>query len=279
MILENFNLDTQYKNPQINCNNLKIFLCAHKPIKNYIPKDERYIIIAQTKDVDNSYNDNFHDIIDISDDEFTKNHNICWGEGCAMRYLYNHPELIPEYICFGHYRRIFLDFVGKEDYIPQYIKKYGAIIKKPFKHKKNLEAIYKDHPKEEAKVFLQSIIETIPNYWKSFQKLAEDKNQYACNIFAMKKEDFLEMCEICFKVLDHLDKKQGYTNNEDVFNKMVKISHREHLKHGILWQRRLQGFWLEWLTDLYYRYKFGVENCYISEAGIPDFGPIFTLNY
>lgn len=244
--------------------NIKIFLCAHKPIENNIPKDKRYIII----DVSGTVKDDFHEVIDISEDEFTKNHNVAYSEGCAMKWLYNHPEVIPDYICFGHYRRMFLKLVGKEDEIPEKVEEHGAIVKKPFHHYTNELGMYADHPADDTRAFIASVKEAAPRYWHTFERLLRDNKQYACNIFAMKKEDFLEMCEMCFKVLDHFDKKQGYTNNEDVYNKMVLNSEKIHLKRGVDWQKRLQGFWLEWLTDLYFRHKFKNRTLKLK-AGIP----------
>ena len=75
------------------------------------------------------------------------------------------------------------------------------------------------------------------------------------------------MCEMCFRVLDHFDRKQGYKNNEDVRLKMENNKYTNKMPYGFDWQVRLQGFLLEWLTELYYRHKFGIEKCYKSEAG------------
>ena len=258
------------ENPKINClrgDNIKIFLCAHRPIENYIPENDNYVIIAQNESV----KDDKHEVIYLTDDEFSKTHNVCYSEGTAMRYLYNHPELIPEYICFGHYRRYFTEFVGCERFIPQIIDSCGAIIKKPFDHTKdervyNQRGMYFDHPSDDINAFIESVKDMAPECERSFNELLNDHNQYACNCFAMKKEDFLEMCEMCFSVLDHFDEKQKYKNNEDVLNKMVKYEYIDSMPYGIEWQCRLQGFLLEWLTELFYRYKFGVEKCYKTEA-------------
>lgn len=245
----------------------KIFLCAHKPIQNYIPINDKYVII----DVSGTVKDTFHEVIDISQDEFVKEHNVCYSEGCAMRYLYNHPEIIPDYICFGHYRRYFSFLANREAKIPEIIDTFGAIIKRPFDHsiterKTNMGGMYYDHQPEDVHGFIESVREAAPEYWNTFMELLDDHFQYACNCFAMKKEHFLEMCEMCFRVLDHFDKKMGYKNNRDVFVSMINASHKRHLRFGINWQSRLQGFWLEWLTDLYYRQKFGVNKCLKLES-------------
>ena len=156
--------------------------------------------------------------------------------------------------------------------MPQIIDSAGAIIKVPFDHTKderiyNKRGMYFDHPHDDIDAFIDSVKEAAPEYWATFNELLNDHYQYPCNIFAMKKEHFLEMCEMCFRVLDHFDKKQGYRNNEDVIKKMENNEYSNKMPYGFDWQIRLQGFLLEWLTELYYRNKFGIENCYKSEAG------------
>lgn len=260
-----FSTDDCTKNDDI-----KIFLCAHKPIENYIPNSSKYVILAQNRSVV----DEKHEIIYMDDYDFAKTHSVCYSEGCAMRYLYDHPDIIPEYMAFGHYRRMFLQFAGTEKHYVKFIDMYGAIIKTPCNHynsayKSNMASMYYYHPKDDTKAFIKSVKEAAPEYWKTFTQLLIDTHQYQCNIFAMKKKHFLEMAEMCFRVLDHYDRKRGYKNNEDVYNKMVKDPFVKNHRLDVNWHSRLQGFWLEWLTELYYRQKFGVENCYITEAGIP----------
>ena len=288
-----FNLDSKdayaqhlYKNSWFKTNNnlnclssgdYKIFLCAHKKIENYIPKNKNYVIITQTKNVDNSYNDNFHNIIDISDDDFTKKHWRCYGEGCAMRYLWKHPDIIPEYIYFAHYRRLFEEFIGKEKFIPRYVNHYGAIINTPLNHIithkiNNRLAMYINHHKSDVDNYVMSVKTAALEYWESFNKLLFDHYQYTYNCFIMKKENFLEMCEMCFRVLDYFDKTYGYDNNDKVilkesieyYSNTNDCINKTQYDYNILQYSRLQGFFLEWLTELYYRHKFGINNCYKS---------------
>ena len=266
----------QYKNSwmpveETNClnnDNIKIFLCAHKPIENYIPENKKYVIL----DVSGTVKDNFHDVIDISKDEFIKEHNVCYSEGCAMYYLYKHPEIIPDYICFGHYRRYFMDFVNSEKFMPRVIDAHGAIVQTAFDHetsrrKTNIQGMYQDHQADDIDAFIESVKEAAPEYWDTFNDVLNSRYQLACNIFAMKKEHFLEMCEMCFKVLNCFDKKMNYKNNDDVLNKMKNLAKYKELYFGVEWQARLQGFLLEWLTESYYRQKFGFEKCYQTNVG------------
>lgn len=250
---------------------LSIFVCAHKPFDtSIIPDNKHYTIISQSREV----KDDNHNVIYIDDDSFTKTHNKCYSEGCAIRYLYNHPELLPSYVGINHYRRYFVDFFNRELFISHFLEKGLTIRQHPFDHassdrKNNKGAMFNDHPKKEAKAFVDSVKEAAPEYWDTFQELLNDNLQYGCNILIMKKEDFLEMCELCFRVLDYYDKKQGFKNNTDVLHKILKYEREEDwIKFDVEWQARLQGFWLEFLTELYARQKYGVKNMYLSKVGI-----------
>lgn len=261
---------------RIDNGNLKIFLCAHKTIENYIPKNKNYVIMDVTGKADNSLNKNFHDVIDISKDEFTKNHNVCYGEGCAMRYLYNHQDLIPEYICFGHYRRMFADFVGFENDMQRLVDTCGALISIPYKFLKtkrptNRKLMRTHHPRETANVLIECLNEYDKKYENTVKDFLMDDKVHPFNCCVMKKENFIEMCEFCFGVLDLFDKKMGYKNNEDVLNHMKQLSDNKKLVDDRpYWQARLQGFYLEYLTDIYNRYKFK-DNFMVSPVCVPLF--------
>ena len=260
-----------------NVNDYKVFLCAHKPIDNFIPRNKKYVILDTTGNAENIYNDNFHEKIDISKDEFVRNHNICYSEGCAIHYLWKHPDLIPSYIVFGHYRRMFLDFSNYswEVFFTRRVDNCGAIISKPVDHscsdrKTNRGGMYLEHPRKDNDVLIQTVADVAPEYSVAFRECLEDTKQYPFNCFAMKKEDFLEMCEINFRILYEFDRRRGYKNNVDVQRSICRAYHGQRLRNGFSWQVRLQGFYLEWLTDTYMRYKYGVNNCYQSHIGIPN---------
>lgn len=249
---------------------LKIFICAHKPIENKIPDGDNYVIIAQN----DSIKDKTHKVMYLTDDKFTKDHWRCYGEGCAIRYLWKHPELVPEYIGINHYRRFFLDFIEKEETIIPTLEKYKAIIPAPFKFdnkrlQNNFEAQTKDHFKDDSYTLREVIKDLYPNFSKVYEESLFNDYFTPCNIFIMRKKDFLEMCEICFTILEEFDKRMNYFNNDYVYRKILHNYRRKKSFIGVEWQARLQGFYLEWLTDAYYKYKFGINNCYISEFGIP----------
>lgn len=251
----------------------KIFLCSHQKIENIIPRNKKYVILDVTGKSDNSFNGNFHDVIDISKDEFVKTHNVCYSEGAAMHWLWKHPDIIPEYICFGHYRRYFLGFVEREKEIPRTVDSCGVVVQEPFDHSKSrrktiIGGMYQDHCKDDMDTFIESVKEVAPEYWDTFQEYLNNDTQFGCNIFAMKKENFLEMCDMCFRVLEYFDNKMGYDGNDSVYYKMQKVNHRNRLYFGVKWQSRLQGFLLEWLTDIYFRQNYDVDKIRKGKVGI-----------
>lgn len=259
-------------------NNLKIFICAHKPIENEIPKGKEYVIVAQN----NSIRDDSHEVIYLTNDEFTQKHWRCYGEGCAMRYLWKHPELLPDYVGLAHYRRFFVDLIGKENNIPTIVNKRGAIVMLPFLHKgtfkyDNWTAQITDHFEEDATALRNVVQDLYPKFAKTYREMLWDNKQYGCNMFIMKKEDFLEMCDICFTILDEFDKRMNYADNNAVYKKIIHRHRRQRIHGGIEWQSRLQGFYLEWLTDAYYRYKFNINKCLKTSIGLPNGNPI--INY
>lgn len=252
-------------------NSYKIFICAHKPIENEIPEGKEYVIVAQNE----SIKSDDHDVIYLTDDEFTKKHWHCYGEGCAMRYLWKHPELLPDYVGIAHYRRFFVSLFGREKVIPGLVNTYGAIIMNPFIHKgktryDNWSVQCVDHFEQDATILRQIVHEVNPEFGKVYEEMLVDNKQYGCNMSIMKKEHFLEMCEICFAILDEFDKRTGFVDNHAVYLEIIRRHRTQRMVGGVEWQSRMQGFYLEWLTDTYYRYKFNIKTCRKSNIGLPN---------
>ena len=245
-----------------------IFVYADEPIKSFIPeRSKKYTILSTDKKI----KDKNHNVIYL-DDEFTQSHKTSYREGCGMRYLYNHPEILPPYVVYYNCEKTFSYYVEIERLLWRDIDKNQAIISTPMNHSTYTETksngfngsgLYWDHFKDDIDAFIVSIKESAHDYWNTFKnELFMDVNQYSTNCFAMKKEHFLEMCEMCFRVLDHFDRKMSYKNDSDVINKVNKNKENgKPIRYTKEWHYHLQSYLLERLTELYYRQKFGVDNC------------------
>lgn len=101
---------------------LRMYICAHNTITGDHPHSDGYFIAAQNENV-------FDDLSPViyMNDEFTKKHNICYGEACQIKHVMEHEELIPEYIGFCHYRRFFDDFMEDLGKACDIIDKHGAV--------------------------------------------------------------------------------------------------------------------------------------------------------
>lgn len=238
---------------------LKIFICAHSEIECEIPKDNRYVILSQLKEIDS----HGHELI-VIDDEFTQNHNVCYGEGCQMRWLWKHQEILPDYVGFCHYRRYFDEFDNNLDDVIPLIDKCGAVVMsrwylRPF-GSTNKDVIINRHIKSKGKSLINIVGKSLNlEYKKAFEVMLDEDHYNTCNLFIMKREDFIEMCDIIFSILDEFDRVNSFSNNKDVRISVLKSYIIDDLNKAadISWHNRLQGFLLEWLTSAFYKYKFG----------------------
>lgn len=247
---------------------VSIFICAHKPIDTPLPNNDFYTIIAQNRSVKSE----IHKVIYIDDDEFTKTHWRCYSEGCAIRYLYNHPELLKDYVGIAHYRRFLKTVIDNPESIKDLVNTHGAIVAPIIKFGLGKTSVLEHHPKPEGVTFIETVKEVIPEYNDIFEEFLNTNGFHVCNIFVMKKEDFLEMCEMCFKVLDAFDKKANLKNNKDVLLRCLKRQSEGYFNYpntDLIWHSRLQGFYLEYLTHMYYIKKWGEDKIYTSDFYFP----------
>ena len=253
---------------EIDENKVGIFYYASEPIVSYLPeRSKKYTILT----ADHSITNEHHKVIYL-DDEFTQKYNISYREGCALKYLYDNQDMLPPFIVFYNCNRTFNYYVEMERLLWRDIVKSKAIIASPMKHDTYTEVkangfngsgLYWDHDKNDIDAFITAIRESAHDYWNTFKnELFMDTKQYNTNCFAMKKEHFLEMCEMIFRVLDKFNEKMKYNNDTDVINK-VKLNKQNGklTRYQEQWHYHLHSYLIERLTELYYRQKFGVDNC------------------
>lgn len=243
---------------------LKIFIATHKKITNSVPTNrDIYIICPQNHEI----KDNRLPLLYI-DDYFTEQHKTSYGEGCLMHYLWKHQEILPKYVGLCHYRRFFEDFREQEQWILPTLKEYKAIILNPFRHPlgdTNYTIMRRHHFLEDCNLIDKIIKENYSDYYNAWKEMNSSCFQYPCNMFIMKKEDFIELCEFVFGVITKFDEINGLKNDRDVEKYVIKQTRKKPFFHGSFkWQKRLNGFYLEWLTETFFYYKFGIDNCYCS---------------
>jgi hypothetical protein len=81
-----------------------------------------------------------------------------------------------------------------------------------------------------------------------------------CNIFIMKKDDFIEYGNFVFGVLFEFDRRNNLNSDEDIKKyiekNFINKTKFDNIVNSINYQRRLEGFLLERLTNIFYNFKF-----------------------
>lgn len=237
-----------------------MYICAHNTITGDHPHSDGYFIAAQNENV-------FDDLSPViyMNDEFTKKHNICYGEACQIKHVMEHEELVPEYIGFCHYRRFFDDFMEDLGKAREIVDKHGAVYTRTWSsglmNKVNISVYH-------SSIFInplrQAIRETDRSYLPVYDDFLEDAQCSYCNMFIMKHDDFLEGAHFVFDVLKRFDSYFGIDGNKQVEDFMKEQFEKGNwFKGDIKWQRRLDGFISEYLWDLVRRKKF--PNAYHSK--------------
>lgn len=243
--------------------NINIYICAHSTIKNKKPTSLGYVVAAQNGDVV----DDQLPVINMEDD-FSKTHNICYGECCQIRYALEHPELLPDYVGFCHYRRFWREFYNNPQKAVDIIKKHGAIFMTTWtcglSNKINITLYHSNY-------YLDPLINAIhkvdSSYDEACQEFLEDTDCSYCNMFIMSKKDFLETARFVFDVLKEFDKTLGVDGNKSVRDYIVEEHKKNHwFKGDVNWQSRLEGFMSEYIWDIVKRKKF--PNAYLSKVDI-----------
>ena len=128
---------------------------------------------------------------------------LFYSELASYKYVADHYEL-PEYIGFCGYRKYY-SFMNDVPDIPSLIKEHGCIATDPWPLGRN---VYKHYAKcfcfsdmDITKAIVQG---SYPWLYPSFTKMLSSDWLYTCNMFIMRKDDFLKLIGVVFDVLDKL---------------------------------------------------------------------------
>ena len=248
---------------------VNLYIIAHKDFKNDVINNSNYKILCDNiTQLKNKY---FIEIIPTNSSEnilYPK--RLGYGEGSKIYYiwnLYKSGNISTKYVGFLHYRRLFR-FKNNIPDLDTIFRKYDAVLKKREYFRTSIREHFKTYHivhflDESAEI----IKEKFPEYYPHVETLFKRRWANMCNIFIMKKDDFIKWGEFVFGVLLELDRRYNLTTDEDTRNliqKEINESKRYNLK--VNYQSRLQGFILERMSDIFYnrffknRYELDVIN-------------------
>jgi hypothetical protein len=184
---------------------------------------------------------------------------ISYGEGAKMHYIwqkYKSGNITSKYVGFFHYKRYF-NFKNNIPDLDSMFKKADVILPKRLNFRNSLYDQYRDnhilHFLDEA---INIIKEKYPEYYPATKTLYEKKFGYFCNIFIMKKEDFIKWGDFVYGVMYEVDKKNNLNTDADVKKLITKEINTCRGRKNIDYQSRIGGFVLERISNVFYEKHF-----------------------
>jgi len=232
---------------------LNLYIITHKDFNNFISNKSYKILCDDFYQLKNKY---ILKVINSKNDNELFNKRIGYSEGSKIYYIwkkYKNNIIKSKYVGFNHYSRIF-KFGNDIPNLDHIFKRYDVILKKRSKLRLSLKKQYnKFHNKKDLKDILDIIKNKFSNYYSVALKTLNNKIFYSCNIFIMKSEDFIEYGNFIFGVLNEFDKKNNLISDEIIKNYISKFK-KKFFK--IEYQRRLEGFLMERISNIFYNYHF-----------------------
>ena len=229
---------------------LNIYINAHKDFSTSLTSPFYKILCDEKVQLKKEYN---LTIIETSKDNILTLKRRGYCENSKIYYiwkLYKEGKLDSKYVGFVHYRRIF-SFKDNIPNLDEIFKNYDVILNRRIYFK---YSVWQQYNKSHIPHFLSESVDIIrknyPEYYQYAESALEKKWGYFCNIFIMKKNDFIIWGDFVFGVLFEFDRKYNLTTDEDIRNLIIKEAKYKRL--NVYYQSRLQGFLIERIGNIFF---------------------------
>ena len=235
---------------------LNIFIVTHKDFNNYRYNPVYKIIANDPSKLHNKY---VLDVLYCDENSKLKDMDRAYGEISKFYHVYNlykNRKMFSKYIGFNHYRRYF-SFLDEIPDLEQIFNEYDVILIKTFHlHGKNEATLRQNYCKYHLCKNFDEMIEIIkdkrPEYYEAAIEASNSDVFYQCNMFIMKKQDFINFSEFMFEILFEFDKRHNFKTAKDLEIYMKQYFHGKKA----LFQVRAQGFLSERISTIFYRKYF-----------------------
>jgi hypothetical protein len=235
---------------------LDIYILTHRDFENNLTSSVYKILCDEKSQLNQEYN---LTIIETKKDNILYPKRIGYAECSKMYYiwkLYKEGKLNSKYLGFTHYRRIF-PFKDDIPELDEMFKYYDVIVKSRYIFGVNVREQYNEgHVSHFLNVSLDIIREKFPEYYQYALNFLEKKYANLCNVFIMKKEDFIKWGEFIFGVLFEFDRRFNITTDEDIRNLLIKEEKESNKSLNIDYQSRLEAYLAERLSNFFYERHF-----------------------
>lgn len=219
---------------------LKIYICSHCDFECPVMNDFYTILDSRELDGDR-----------------TKEGlpGFYYSELNSYRYVAEHFDL-PDYVGFCGYRKYF-GFMGNtsEEELCSLVDKHVCICGElaDFGNMTAKENYAFNHNKEDMELMEYVINDVSKDFLLPFTEFLYGKKMYTCNMFIMKREDFKEMIDYIFRILDEFTRRIG----NDIIGHVEDAFKRGFLRlGGVRHQARIGGYIGERLVSAYIMWKF-----------------------
>jgi hypothetical protein len=220
-----------------------IFICTHKEFN--VPDNRVYIPIAD-KPLDGMLDASVDDNVAYKDDKYSELIQIYW--------LWKNYQL-PKYIGLSHYRKYF-SFMNEIPDMKEIFNEHDIIVSR-FTDGKPLFASYSYYHNIEDLMSAYKIIEECyPQSSNDFKKYLNQDILFPCNMFVMKKENFIKYCEFLFPIIKKIDAQYHLELPLD-YEKHVTNDKEKYIKNfypnnTVEYQSRFVGFLAERISSFYF---------------------------
>ena len=236
----------------INQTILKIYIMAHKDFINYRYNKVYSIVIDDKSQLKNKYNLN---VIYANEGKLYQM-NRAYSEMSQLYFiyqLYKNGTFSSKYIGLNHYRRFF-DFADDIPDLDKIFQNNDVILNSPIVAQEGMKGHYcKYHLCKKYDEIINIIEDIRPEYYETALKTRNEKLIYFCNLFIMKKNDFLKYCEFMFDILFEFDRRNNFSSDDDVLN-YTKDFYSEHSE--FYYQSRMESFLSERIGNIFYYHHF-----------------------
>ena len=127
---------------------------------------------------------------------------LFYSELLTYHHLAKQPDLLPDIVGFCGYRKYF-SFLDDVPDLETLVRKHGCIATTPRQLKMSVYRQYAHHFSFADMDVMAAIIRCQePWLWSSFQRMLAGNTLYTCNMFIMRRDDFIDLIHCVWRALD-----------------------------------------------------------------------------
>lgn len=227
-----------HKNLWCDNTNVDIFICTHKDFKK--PVSNNVYKVIDSRDIKQK-------LYGLDDKELSEFYQHIF---VADNYK------LKDYVGFCHYRRYF-SFMDDIPNVDEIFKRCDVIVGNVIKYKKSIKDCYESwHNIDDLNVLSDIIKNNYNEYYNAYNSYINGNIMFACNMFIMKKEDFLDCVNFLKNVLKDLITIIGVDIDKRIEENKEKYIKNFYPNNTAEYQHRIYAYLLERIVGVYIIKKF-----------------------